>query len=256
MAEEQAPGSKSQQWWNERLEQDFTRVADVANDPSDVIELGYSGRTLRTRDHAALVYWTEDELLSFIVPYLLEGFRVRDKVAYVADELSPDAIRRAVAAAGIDVAEQERAGSFSVVASRDAYFQGGYFDVERALESVKTFADQVAREGFKRVRFSVEMTYLLYDVPGIEQGPEFESRSNDEVFARFPFVCVCSFNGARDVSSVLGNVLETHPIVLAGGIPMVNPYYKPWSVFEAQQRADRRAGDLRTAVRPATAPTR
>jgi hypothetical protein len=110
--------------------------------------------------------------------------------------------------------------------AKDAFFSDGVFNVERALDGVRSLGQQAAAEGFRRVRLSVEMTYLLADVPGMDRGPEFEARANEEVFAKFPFVCICSFNGNRAVPGVLEEVLKSHPVLISNGIPLLNPYFR------------------------------
>lgn len=198
----------------------------IAN-AAERIVLG-GGQALRLRDHAALIYWEPDELMVNVVPYLQAGLRCGDKVVYVAHDVTPERIRAALQAAGVDVPAEERAGRLVVLRAEDAFFPDGRFDVERALAGVQALARQAAADGFARVRFSVEMTYLLAPVPGMEHGPEFEARANDEVFARFPFVCVCSFNGSRDVNNLLDDVLQSHPVLISNGIPLRNPLYRPW----------------------------
>jgi hypothetical protein len=91
------------------------------------------------------------------------------------------------------------------------------------------------------------MTYLLASVPGIEQGPEFEARANDELFARFPIVSICSFNGARATKSVLDDVLATHPILLSNGVPLVNSHYRPWPQLGRQKSPLRAVDDAERA---------
>jgi hypothetical protein len=165
--------------------------------------------------------------------------------------LSADAVAAALAARGVDVDAETKAGRLTIVAARDAFFGDGTFDVERAIAGVQALAEQAAKDGFARVRFSVEMTYLLAKVPGIEHGPEFEARANEEVFAKFPFVCICSFNGARDQSEILTDVLETHPILIANGIPLQNPYYRPWDILRNDPTALARRARRRTDAREA-----
>lgn len=194
----------------------------------DPVSLGHGRRALRTGDHAAILYWRADELLAAIVPYLAAGLAAGDKVVYVADELAPSRIADALRAADVDVDAAQAAGRLTIVRAADAFFPDGRFELERALAGVRALAEQAAAEGYGRVRFSVEMTYLLADVPGIEHGPTFEARANDDVFARFPFVCVCSFNAARATQAgIVADVLATHPIVISGGMPLRNPHYRP-----------------------------
>lgn len=218
-----------------QLEIDHMRPAPDP-EPNRRVSLGDERAALRTGDHAAILYWTADELLATIVPYLVAGLAVGDKVVYVADDLQVEQVASALRSAGVDVDAETAAGRLMIVAARDAFFGDGTFDVERALAGVRALASQAAVDGFARVRFSVEMTYLLADVPGIAHGVEFESRANDEVFAEYPFVCICSFNAGRATSeAVISDVLATHPILISAGSPLLNPHYRPWSQLRGQE---------------------
>lgn len=195
--------------------------------PGGAVSLGARRAALRSGDHAALLYWRHDELLEQIVPYLAAGLAAGDKVVYVADDLTVDRIADALADAGIDVPDATARGQLVIARSQDAFFGGGRFDVDRALDGVRGLAEEARAAGFTRVRFSVEMTYLLADVPGIERGREFEARASSEIFARYPFTCICSFNADRATANdVIADVLATHPILISAGIPLVNPRYQ------------------------------
>ncbi|MBV8760739.1 MAG: MEDS domain-containing protein [Deltaproteobacteria bacterium] len=205
--------------------------AKPAPAPSEqlAVSLGSERAALRTGDHAAIMYWRPEELLDCVVPYLVAGIEAGDKVVYVADDLDTSRVADALRRTGADVDALTAAGRLMLMTAKDAFFGDGRFDCERALDGVRGLAQQAAADGYRRVRFSVEMTYLLADVPGIERAVEFEARANDEVFAQYPFVCICSFNATRATSSkVISDVLATHPILISAGTPLLNPHYKPW----------------------------
>ena len=196
---------------------------------AEEVSLGSDRPSLRVGDHAAILYWKHEELLDCVVPYLVAGVEAGDKVVYVADDLETTRIADALRRTGIDVDALVTAGRLVVMSAKDAFFADGTFDCDRALEGVRQLAQQAAADGYRRVRFSVEMTYLLAQVPGIERGVEFEARANDEIFAQYPFVCICSFNASRATSNhIISDVLATHPILISAGTPLLNPHYKPW----------------------------
>ena len=205
--------------------------AKPAPEPSQqlAVSLGSDRRALRTGDHAAVMYWRPEELLDCVVPYLVAGIETGDKVVYVADDLEPTRVADALRRTGVDVEALTAAGRLVLLSAKDAFFGDGHFDCDRALEGVRSLAQQAAADGYRRVRFSVEMTYLLADVPGIERAVEFEARANHEIFEQYPFVCICSFNASRATSSqIISDVLATHPILISAGTPLLNPHYKPW----------------------------
>lgn len=194
-------------------------------DPAEEVALGAGRGTLRTGDHAAFLYRSPEELLDLVVPYLREGLAAGDKVIYVADDLDVARVEAALRESGVDIAAHAAAGRLVVASAMDAFFAGGRFDADAAIADVRATLAQARADGFKRVRFSVEMTYLLRNVPGIERGVEFESRVNDEVFAKEPVVCICTFNQTRDDGQVLLDVLRTHQVLIEEGAAWENPGY-------------------------------
>jgi hypothetical protein len=226
--------------WEARAGVETMRRLSYIADEKDRASLGERRAFLKTRDHAAVVYWQASELLEAIVPYLAAGLRAGDKVVYVADDLPIPAIESALKDAGINVAEAKQARKLELTSSQEMLFSNGTFDVDRAIANVKRIAADAIREGYTRVRLSVEMTYLLANVPGIERGPELESRANQEIFAEYPFVCICSFNGARNHGSCLEDVLATHPILISRGVPLANPHYRPWKLLREDPTAKQR----------------
>jgi hypothetical protein len=180
---------------------------------------------MRAGDHAAYVYRSPEDLLERVVPYLRDGLAAGDKVVYVADDLDVTVVNAALREAGVDPEAEATAGRLVVTSALDAFFAGGRFDPDEAIAGVRALLAQARADGFKRVRFSVEMTYLLRNVPGIERGVEFEARVNEEVFASEPILCICAFNETRDDGRVLLDVLRTHQVLLEEGGVRDNPGY-------------------------------
>jgi hypothetical protein len=157
---------------------------------------------------SAFVYWTSAELLEMAVPYLVEGLKAGEKAVYVAHDHPVDFVQAALPQPGV-----------AVLSAKDALYPNGHFDPAEALARFVALA-----EGQERVRVLIEMTYLLADVPGMRRGAEL---ANAQIFAEYPFTCVCAVNGNLDVGGVLADVLRLHPVLLSRGIPLVNPWYRP-----------------------------
>lgn len=83
------------------------------------------------------------------------------------------------------------------------------------------------------VRLAMEMTYLLADVPAIELAPALEAQLQVETLGGVPFTRVCAFNAAREVTDTVADVLRLHPFVRTHGMPLPNPYYRPWRELHA-----------------------
>jgi hypothetical protein len=189
---------------------------------------------LQTHDHAVIVYWHSQEYLDAVVPYIIEGLQAGDRVVHVAHEEPIPPLIDALEAAGVDVQAAMADGQLTVMTAEQAFFPDGRFDIERALSAVQSLAEVARAEGVPQVRFSVDLSYLLAKVPGMEDGPAFEARANDEVFERYPFVCICAYNASRGTTEVVEDIFATHPVVFVRGLPLNNPYFKPWKQLSAE----------------------
>src|SRR4051794_24563878 len=103
--------------WRERIGVSRMKPAPQPANETERVSLGERRNALRTRDHAAIVYWQAEELLDTVVPYLKEGLRAGDKVVYVADDLTVERISTALEDAGVDGAAAKAAGKLMLVSA-------------------------------------------------------------------------------------------------------------------------------------------
>jgi hypothetical protein len=197
------------------------------------ISLGIGAARLRVGEHAALLYWTTEERMRGLVAAVVEGLRAGDRIVYVVNDLPVATVERVVAAAGVDVAARAAEGRLALVPADDVLFRGGRFEPSAALGRLRALTAPVVAP---RTRLIVDMTYLLADVPGIERGLELEARLGGALHG-LPFVRICAFDAAREVSDCLADVLRMHPTVIGEGGSLLNPYYRPWSELRAVRKA-------------------
>lgn len=209
------PPNKDETAWRQRL---------------DALATGGPARPagLTAHDHAALVYWARQEYHDAIVPFIADGLRAGDLVVHVAHDEPAAPLLQALGAAGTDVEAARASGQLVVLTAAEAFFPDGRFDVERALAGVQEVIASARAAGAPQVRFSVDISYLLSGVPGMEDGPVFDARANDEVFARHDFICICAFNASQGANHVVEDMLATHPLIFVRGLPLSNPHYQPW----------------------------
>ena len=218
------------------------RLAPAQGSVGEIL-VGIGGARLRVGEHAAYVYWTAEERIRAIVATATEGLLAEDRIVYVVHDLDVDAVARALVTAGIDAAARIAAGRLALVTAADALFHGGIFEPAAALERLRALT---TAGGARRTRLFIDMTYLLADVPGIARGLELEARVGDALRG-LAVVRICAFDGAREVSCRLADVLRMHPTVIGEGGLLRNPYYRPWN----ELRTVRRGGHLGRPVREA-----
>lgn len=189
---------------------------------------------LQAHDHAALVYWSQQEFLDTIVPFLLDGLKGGDLVVHVAHDEPLPPLVEALEAEGIDVAAATAEGRLVLLTAEQAFAPRGRFDLDEATAGIKALITTAQAAGSRQVRFSVDLSYVLSGTPGIEDFMVFDACANEEIFPNYPFVCVCAYNASRGVNTLVEDMFLTHPLVFVRGIPLANPYYQPWKEISAR----------------------
>lgn len=191
-------------------------------------------RRLQAHDHAALVYWSREEFLQTIVPFIAEGLRAGDLAVHVFHEEPAEPVVEGLEALGFDVNAEIANGKLMLLTAAQAFAPAGRFDLEEATSGLKDMIQAAHNAGSPRVRFSVDLSYVLSGTPGIEDFMTFDSRANEEIFPSFPFICICAYDAARGVNALVEDMFVTHPLVFVRGIPLANPYYQPWQQVSGQ----------------------
>lgn len=203
---------------------------------------------LRAHDHAALVYWDSADYLASIIPFLVDGLREGDLVVHVAHDEPIASIVSALESSDIDVEAMKRSGRLMLLTAAQAFAPQGRFDLEEATAGIKRMITDATAAGAPRVRFSVDLSYVLSGTPGIEDFMVLDARANEDIFPQYPFICVCAYNASKGVNHLVEDMFLTHPLVFVRGIPLANPYYEPWAELSARASYLRRWKERYSAV--------
>jgi hypothetical protein len=141
--------------------------------------------------------------------------------AYVATQESPDEIRHAMQAFGIDVGRLEGSGALHVFPYKDLYFKGGRFSIPNVMGLWKTLYEDVTAKGFKGLRAAGEMA-CFFKEKAIKELVECE-RALGRTF-EMPLEGICAYD-ANDLAEKGGlylDLIKAHRSViitgLAGGV--------------------------------------
>lgn len=185
-------------------------------------------RKMGTHDHAALVYWSREEFLDTIVPYIVDGLLGGEFVVHLFHSEPLEPLVERLEEAGIDVQAEADRGHLLLLAAAQVFSPEGRFAMDDADRGIKDMISAARARGARRVRFSVDMSYVLAGVPGAEELIEFDASANEGIFPEYPFLCICAYDAATGVPELVEDMFLTHPLVFVRGIPLPNPYYKPW----------------------------
>lgn len=193
---------------------------------------------LGIHDHLCLIYETQEEQFSAVLPFIKLGLERGEKCIYVADDNTAAMVIDGMKAKGIDTDTAVKSGKLVIVSKQETYLKQGYFDPDWMIDFLKRATDEAKASGFSALRVTGEMTWVLSENPGTERIMEYEAKLN-YFFAENDALAICQYNRNRFSPEVIKNVLATHPLVIYGGMVCRNFYYVPPDDFLAEQQPAR-----------------
>jgi two-component sensor histidine kinase len=201
------------------------------HDNIDTIQsLSRTAEALGVHDHLCLIYETQKEQFSAILPFIRTGLMRGDKCVYIADDNTASQVMEAMISDGIDVDKMQQKGSLVILNKQDAYLKQGSFDPDWMIDFLKDATDSATKDGFSALRVMGEMTWALGGDPGVERLIEYEAKLNEF----FPFnkaLAVCQYNLNRFSPEIIIDVIRTHPLVIYKETVCNNFYYVPPKEF-------------------------
>jgi DNA-binding CsgD family transcriptional regulator len=188
------------------------------------------GRPLRTiaelerGDHACCLYETEEERRAVLMPFLRQGLERGEKVLYIVDAHTPEAVLTHLRDEGLDVEPFLAHGQLAIVSRDETYMQQGVFDPDAMIALLRADTDQALVDGYQALRVTGEMSWALRGLPGSERLIEYETRVND-VFRGGSCLAICQYDRRAFSAALLLDVLCTHAIAVVGAEVYDNFYY-------------------------------
>jgi len=186
--------------------------------------LRLAGSTLTHSCHVCALFNSAEEKYRVLMPFIKDGIEKGDRSFHIVDPKYRDQHVRQLEQEGIDVAEAEANGRLEVHPWEEAYTKDDQFDQYRMLELVK---DEIAKQQPGEItRFVGNMEWALQDLPGVEDLLEYETRLN-QFLPQYRDPVVCCYDLLQFDSSIVIDIMRTHPMVIIGGILQENPFYVP-----------------------------
>ncbi len=140
------------------------------------MKLAYPMANLEPGDHLCCLYQTEEEHRAVLTPFLRQGLERDEKVLYILDAHTPEAILGYLRDDGLDVEPYLSRGQLAIVTRGDSYMREGVIDPERMIELRWAETEQAVAEGYQALRVTGEMTWALRGLPASEVLIEYEAR--------------------------------------------------------------------------------
>ena len=176
-------------------------------------------QTFPVPSHVALLHNGEAELRGAAIPFLRAGLDPPSQGLFCFGEpgVGERLLRALELSVGRDLSPEYRAGRI-VVGQSDP-------DVDRQLENVIAALEAFRASGFTLVRFVGINAWDAPAFPPPEDFLWFESKLN-EILSGFPVMGLCPYDlGRMPARAIAYGALETHPLVLSGGVLRENPQF-------------------------------
>lgn len=176
--------------------------------------------------HLCLFYEKDPaEQLPALIPFIRDGLLRNEQFIYIADDQTVDELAGHLRSAGIDVAGESQSGRLKLY-TRKEWRQPGELDSHKKAEQVRQFVDQAIKDGFKGIRFAVEMTWTLGPDIDPHQLEHWEATLNTLSDPGFPSRVICQYNRSRLNPDALMAALHTHPRAIINQTVCSNPFFE------------------------------
>ena len=203
-----------------------------------------AGGILGQRRHICAFFNCVDEEHRVLGSFIKEGFDRGDKAFHIVDaELRGEHLKR-LAEAGIETEQAIGTGQLELRRWQDAYLRGDRFDQDAMLALLEETFQSGAAAGYPLTRLVAHMEWALLDKPGVDDLLEYETRLN-YVLPKYDDPVICTYDLSKFGAGVVMDIMQTHPVVIIGGVLQENPFFVPPDQFLLEIRERRRSARAR-----------
>jgi hypothetical protein len=159
-----------------------------------------------------------------------DGFGAGDKAINILDKGHLLERLRRLRESGLDADGAQKNGQLELYPWENAYLRRGQFDQYAMMALLEEIAVAGEHQGYPITRLWANMEWALEQFPGVHDVVEYESRLN-YILPKYDIATVCTYDVTKFSSSVVMDILRTHPQVIMGGILSENPFYAPPDEF-------------------------
>lgn len=185
---------------------------------------GPPGVGLSSGDHICAFHFGPAERDLLLRLYLHAGMVAGDKCVCIVDEADPGRVFQDVQ----DVVGRDPnlvRDQLTLTDADHSYLRAGGFTTQRMIEFLDAALSDALRDGhYPHARVVGEMSWILRHPALVPELFAYESEVN-RFSPRYPQVLMCLYDLERIGTSLLVDILRTHPKLLLGGLLIDNPNY-------------------------------
>ncbi len=182
-------------------------------------------KLIKAPQHLCLIYDNQQEWQTFVASFLRLGLENREKCLYIYDTHSAKQLRDTLRSAGIEITKLEASGQLVLIHGSKFQIKEGYFDPDKTLDLLANETMDALNKGFNALRVTAETEWVLQQFPGSDRLLEYESKTNQKHYQKYPYLYVCQFERGKFTTEMIKGIMQTHPLVIRGDQVYPNTYY-------------------------------
>jgi len=193
------------------------------------MDLSVEGKSERIPpgSHICQLYSKVTEIPGVTARLMRVGLSVSEKCLFAAAPAQVKELTEELTKLQVNVDSLLASGQLVLHEDREIFLANGKrFDPYYLLSFHQTFIAQALREGWKAVRISIDMTWLVKDLATPEQILKYEAAS-DAVFTfqNAPIIALMHYDHSKLLPSLVVEMIKLHPISVVGKYIKRNPSY-------------------------------
>lgn len=164
---------------------------------------------LRLGDHCCLGFRTDEQREEILINFVADGLAAGQKVLYLTDSTTPDAVREWLARRGLAVEPFIGSGQLVLATAGELVLDEDRFDPDTSIAALRREAAAALSSGYTGLRLTGEMGWALSGVPGTDRLLEFEAKLHRLLRTR-TIVGICQYDLRRFTSEELVDIEGQH----------------------------------------------
>lgn len=178
-------------------------------------------KNIKIHDHICLLYETQAEQFSAVIPFIQEGIEKGERCIYIADDKLSTWFLKTMRRSG---RQALRKRALAVFDKQETHMSEGVFDPDIMINFLEKAATNAVSEGFSALRIVCEITWTREDEPSKARLIEYHAKL-DRFFSKSTALAIFQYNMNNYNPELLIQTVRVHPALIRDNRLLNNPQY-------------------------------
>jgi signal transduction histidine kinase/ActR/RegA family two-component response regulator len=181
---------------------------------------------LRQGDHICLISESPEEPSAALVPFFKTGLAAGERCFYIGGGAAARRLETVLAQQKVPLGNELDRGALVLLTQRERWLPGGRLEPGALMDLLRQTEQQALDDGFRGLRITWDMAWLLDGGTGAERLTELEAQLN-RFLAGSRTSALCRYDRLGSAAPQIESALHTHPLAVLGEQICPNCFYEP-----------------------------